>query len=336
MKEVKSIVFFLIAVVVIGGVIEGILAFGPKSGDNTARTFEVKEGDSAAAVGARLEEKGFIREKNAFTFICKTNKKASAIKPGVYDLRPNMTPGQIAEILASGSTTRVSATFPEGYTVVQIEDVLKRKGLKTEGLRDRSERYDFVAADYPEGYLFPDTYFFDRSAPGSRIRDDMLADFKAKVLDKYGDEIYATANRKLGITDKKEALKAVLTVASLVEREARTEKDRPLVASVIYNRLKKGMRLEIDATVSYVPGKSRGNKARTSYSDLRNGSPYNTYRNKGLPPGPICNPGAKAIEAAVRPAGSDYLFYVARKNGSHVFTRTFDEHKRARKLYQGK
>ncbi|MBO7393070.1 MAG: endolytic transglycosylase MltG [Abditibacteriota bacterium] len=92
----------------------------------------------------------------------------------------------------------------------------------------------------------------------------------------------------------------------------------------------------MDATVSYVPGKSRGNKARTSYSDLRNGSPYNTYRNKGLPPGPICNPGTKAIEAAVRPAGSDYLFYVARKNGSHVFTRTFDEHKRARKLYQGK
>ena len=336
MREVKLILYFLTAAIAVGCVLRGMSAFGPYSGDNHTVFFNVKEGDSAAAVGERLEAKKLIREKAAFTFICKTGKKAASLKPGVYSLRPNMTPKEIAEILASGATDRVSVTVPEGYTVAQIEDRLRDKGLSVDGLRVKSERHDFVYGDYPEGYLFPDTYFFDGAAPASRIRDDMLADFKAKVLDKYGDEIYAAAQKRLGITDRKKGLNAILTVASLVEREARTEKDRPLVASVIYNRLRKDMRLEIDATVSYVPGVSKKNKARTTYSDLNNKSPYNTYRNKGLPPAPICNPGVKAIEAAIRPADTNYLFYVARKDGSHVFTRTFEEHKQARKKYRGK
>jgi UPF0755 protein len=130
----------------------------------------------------------------------------------------------------------------------------------------------------------------------------------------------------------KRSLADIVTIASLIEREARIGKDRPLISGVIHNRLRKGMRLQVDATVLYALGEHKG---RVTYEDLKVDSPFNTYRHKGLPPHPICNPGEASIRAALRPAKTEYLFYVARPDGSHVFTRTYAEHQQAIRAIRG-
>jgi len=168
--------------------------------------------------------------------------------------------------------------------------------------------------DDREGWLFPDTYRFPVGASETSIAARMLSNFKERVSGPLADSVRASGR----------PLSEIVVIASLVEREARTDRDRPMIAGVIENRLRKGMRLEIDATVQYARG---AHAARLLYRDLRVDSPYNTYRHAGLPPGPICNPGLPSLEAAARPARHDYLFYVLGKDGrNHEFSRTYAEH----------
>jgi len=289
-------------------------------------TVRVPRGASAGKIGAILAESRVIRSPLGFKMLAHLTGKASRLKPGAYRISGSMTPPKILDMMAKGETCATWITIPEGFTVRQIAHRLASEKLVNE---DRfldlalhggsSFRTGFPhPAGSLEGYLFPDTYLIAPGSSEEAIISDMLVCFQRRVADGLGPGAGEGLN-----------LHQIITLASLIEREARVSKDRPLVSAVLRNRLQRGMRLECDATVLYALGE---HKERVFYRDLEVDSPYNTYRNAGLPPGPIANPGLACIRAAVNPARADYLYYVARPDGSHIFSRTLEEHNRAKQI----
>ncbi|MDH7602824.1 MAG: endolytic transglycosylase MltG [Armatimonadota bacterium] len=309
-------------------------------GSSTPVRVAVPRGASARDVAKILVRNRVIRSPFVFLLTCRMSGKAAKLKPGVYELTSGMNLPEIVRVLVRGEALQAWVTIPEGYTIRQIGDVLQERGVTnaeafvhaalTKGFE--FSQYPFIGSECLEGYLFPDTYLVARGTQPERVIERMLDAFEHKVLVPYRPQIERAALRHFGLQaqDFAQGLHKLLTVASLVEREAKIPKDRPLIAAVIYNRLKRGLKLEIDATVTYVPGDSRANKSRIYLRDLKTDSPYNTYLHPGLPPGPICNPGLASIRAALEPADVDYLYYVARPDGSHVFSRTLQEHNRAK------
>ena len=314
-----------VALAVLGGVVWFNAALRPVSSDTSAHLVIVKPSRMKQLSGL-LEAKGVIRSASAFRLMAKSRValKGEQAQAGAYDLSPSMSADEIWARLCAGKVAERKLTLPEGFTLAQMaERVAERLEVPAEAFVDaaRSSKVSReVAFRLPrgqlEGYLFPSTYTFAVGGKAPPMVGEMLATFQRVFAQPYRKEL---ARRKL-------TLHEVVTLASLVEREARVPAERALIAGVIQNRLRKGMRLECDATVQYALG---GHKSRLLYQDLRVDSPYNTYLHAGLPPGPICNPGLACLKAALSPARTDCLFYVARRNGHHLFTRTFAEHQRA-------
>ncbi len=292
-------------------------------GQGSLRLVRITPGMSARQIGQKLEKMGLVRNARAFEWVVRWRGWGNRLKPGEYELRPSMSPAQIAQLIAEGRVATSWVTIPEGYTVRQIADLLQERGVadREEFLRLATEEGDTFRASFPlpknlEGYLFPNTYRLPRGTGARPAIQSMVSLLEQEVYQRYRAEI-----EQSGFT-----FHEILTIASLIEREAKVPEDRPLIAAVIRNRLKRGMKLEIDATVLYALGT---HKSRVLYRDLEVDSDYNTYRRKGLPPGPIANPGIACVEAALRPANVDYLYYVARPDGSHIFTRSLQEHHEA-------
>lgn len=321
-SRTKALALFSLLVIVVGWVAVSMLT--PVGGSETVNV-QVPRGTSAAGLGRLLAGKGVIRSAFGFRLLARMSGKTAALKPGAYSLNTGMTPSAILEMIANGDVSARWVTIPEGFTVQQIGDRLQADGLadsaKFTDLALNNGASFHTSFQHPnsslEGYLFPDTYLIPKGSSEEAIIQEMLKGFESKVAIPFSSEIAAS-----GWT-----LHDVVTLASLIEREARVSKDRPLISSVLRNRLAKGMRLECDATVLYALG---AHKDRVFYRDLEVDSPYNTYRNAGLPPGPIASPGAACIRAALHPAQTDYYFYVARRDGSHIFTRNMQEHDLAR------
>ncbi len=278
----------------------------------------VAPGASADAVARDLEARHLIRSARVFV----TAAKGIVIRPGIYDISPSESPAHMAARLERGDVVTVRVTFPEGFTLRQIARRLARNKLCDEAAfyelvttRGDTLKASFTPPKNLEGYLFPDTYRFPLGASEISIAERMLAGFDTVFVRRHAE----------GISRSGRTLPELVTVASMVEREAEVDKDRPLIAGVIYNRLRRGMRLQIDATVQYALAE---HKTRLLYRDLKVDSPYNTYRVAGLPPGAICCPGLPSLISAVDPARHDYLFYVAQADRSHVFARTGTEHER--------
>lgn len=300
----------------------------------------VPQGASGRTIAGILQEKGLIRSPFVFRLTCTLSGSSGRLKPGAYEFTQSMSVPDVVKRLVRGETLQSWITVPEGFTARQIADTLQAKQLANPqeflnlALRPGYGFYNrsFAHGDSLEGYLFPDTYLVDRVSGPREILDKMLDAFEKKAFEPRRARIEKViASRfNLGPASLPEGFHRILTMASLVEREAKVGRDRPLIAAVLWNRLKKNMRLEVDATVTYRPGESTTNKARTYLRDLQTDSEYNTYRRAGLPPGPICNPGVAAIDAVLNPAQADYLYYVARPDGSHVFSRTFEEHVKAK------
>ncbi len=298
-------------------------ALQPAAREAAQRVVVIPPGASLGQIAGLLAEAGLLRSPLAFTVAAHVRGVGRRLQSGEYLLSPTLSPLEILDRLVRGQVLLHRVTVPEGYTAEQIADLLAAKGLadREAFLRVVREEGGWFAFDFAEGlrnlegYLFPDTYAFPRGLPERRIVQAMLTRFDQRVTPALRREI-----RALGVT-----LHEALIVASMVEREARLAAERPLVAGVIYNRLRRGWRLEVDATVLYALGRRGG---PLSAADLTVDSPYNTYRQAGLPPGPICNPGLAAIEAAARPASTPYLFYVLRPDGSHAFSSTLEEHRR--------
>jgi UPF0755 protein len=295
------------------------------------RTVVIPRGASARHIARLLADAGLVRSAWAALVTARALGVAERLQHGEYALRPAQSTAEILRAIASGEQVRHRITVPEGYTVVQVADLLASEGLvdRERFLRlalhaGRTLRRPTLAGlpvDSLEGYLFPDTYQFTRGLDEAAV----LARFLDRFDEAVGPDLRAAAAAR-GLS-----LHQLLTVASMVEREARVADERPVVAAVIYNRLARGMRLEIDATVLYAVGT---HKSSLTAADLAVDSPYNTYRREGLPPGPIANPGLAAIAAAASPADVPYLYYVLRPDGRHHFSRTLEEHLDAVRRYR--
>ncbi len=288
---------------------------------------DIPPGTAFSQVSHLLHEKRLLGQEWFFQALGRVQQLDRKIIPGEYELHAGMRPTELLGKLVAGEVYQHSVTIPEGYNVVQIADILDQKGLADKGEILRLNRDPaFIAsvnikASTLEGYLFPDTYKFSRYTPPEFIVRTLVSRFHEMVT----PELRAQA-KAMGMT-----LQEVLTLASVVEKETGLASERPLVSGVFHNRLRKNIPLQSDPTVIYALEYFDGNIRKT---DLSVNSPYNTYRVRGLPPGPIANPGLAAIQAALYPTPSDFVYFVSRNDGSHKFSATLAEHNKAVDQYQ--
>lgn len=291
-------------------------------------TFVVAENESVSSVASRLQAAGLIRSGTYFRLRMRLANADSKLKAGRFSLKDGMSVDQIINALTTASNVQVvNIRFQEGWRTEQYAEQLVQDGLiQTTGqfmqaIENGSWNYQFLSSrpntTSLEGFLFPDTYQFRADATPTDIINTMLQNFETRVPP--SEQAKAQA---LGLN-----LYQVMTIASIVEREAAVPAERPIIASVYYNRLKKNMPLQADPTVQYAIGKPSNWWPVISAANLTVQSPYNTYQTNGLPPGPICNPSLASIQAALNPAQTDYLYFVAKNDGSgsHVFAKTYAE-----------
>ncbi len=307
--------------------------------DNVKVDFVINKGGGSTAVGEGLEEAGLVKSKYYFWYYVWRTKTDTKLQAGTYSIAKNMTTPQMVELFINGKIKdeRVKLTIPEGSSNDKIIELLKSKNqeLVSEfekiikckclnqtgcGCDQFSGKYKFLQ-NIPtnldmEGYLFPDTYFISKNETGATLVSKFLNNFKNKINSDIENVIQKQGN----------TLHDIMTLASIVEREAREDKDRPIVAGVFWNRLGVNMALESDATLAYI---LKTDKVKYYQNEIDTNSSYNTYKNPGLPPGPICNPGLESILATIHPIDTEYVFFLNDANtGETVFAKTFDEHKK--------
>ncbi|GAA4875615.1 endolytic transglycosylase MltG [Paenibacillus vulneris] len=295
----------------------------------------IPSGTGSSAIAQKLEQSGLIPNATMFTLYLKYKGQGDKLQAGEYELTPGMSLDAIIDVLNKGLTIKeqgVKLTVPEGFTVKQIaEKVNQQFGTEAglfvkaaqEGNHYTAHSFSYIP-DNPqvnnrlEGYLFPETYEWKKDIPIEDMLDQMMLELDKKLAS-------LPDGWQESIRSRGQTVHQMMTVASLIEREVVLDEERPLVASVIYNRLSKSMPLQIDATVQYLLDKP---KERLFEKDLQIESPYNTYLHPGLPPGPIASPSLASIKAAIQPADTKYLFYVTKKDGSkgHLFAETYEQH----------
>ncbi len=267
----------------------------------------IARGSSFGDIASLLQERGVISNAIAFRLLARVQRDDTDVRAGAYAFAPHATAAEILnQLLTGGAQVATWVTIPEGFTAKQIAQRLQDEGI---GKADAFDR----AFHGHEGFLFPSTYLVPLAATPAQVTR-MFTDQFAKELPPDA----ALRARALHVT-----VPQAVTVASLVEREAKIEADRPMIAGVIYNRLRQGIPLQVDATIEYA---LPAHKTELSLRDLQVNSPYNTYQHAGLPPTPIANPGLPSLEAALHPAKTDDLYYVYCGNGHHVFAKTLAEH----------
>jgi UPF0755 protein len=291
------------------------------------RRVTIPQGASFAAAADSLESAGVLGSPRLFRLYASITGRDRDIKAGTYLLEPGLSWNELIQALSAGRGIEQNITVPEGLALRDIVPLLARSiGAPVESLwvaaRDTATRRRLnVPTPNLEGYLFPDTYRFMYGTSAREAVRDMVRRFED-----IWEPAWDARTAELGMTRH-----AVITLASIVEKEARLAEERPVIAAVYHNRLRQGMPLQADPTVQYAIGEHR---TRVLYRDLKIDSPYNTYRNRGLPPGPIASPGRASIEAALFPANVPYRYFVAHPDGHHEFRVTFEEHTAARRLVQ--
>jgi len=287
----------------------------------------ISPGSTFQQVADLLDTAGLIRSRSAFLWLGRSQEAERKVQPGEYELNAAMSPDDILAKLLSGRVVLHSVTIPEGYTIEQIAEVLAGQGITdqsefTKLARDtRFVKMLGVQAESVEGYLYPDTYRFPRPMAAKDIIKTMVDQLNRVVSDEWKDRA-----KELRLT-----VHEVLTLASVIEKETGAAEERPHIASVFHNRLKKGIPLQSDPTVIYGLPNFDGNLRK---KDLSHPSPYNTYRWAGLPPGPIASPGAESIHAALYPSTTSDLYFVSKNDGTHHFSATLIQHNKAVEKYQ--
>ncbi len=316
----------------------------PASDDPSPVNFRVVPGELPADVAARLESQGLIKSADLFLNLVKYLHVGTKIQAGEYVLKRTMTMDDIVEALQHGRAKTVTVTIRPGWRAEEIADNLATLGLanvsKDQFLQlVKNGKYDYwFMRDRPkgapssvEGFLFPETYSFPFDTTTDALITRVLGTFDERVTDKMRQQ---AASAKLTFYE-------VITLASIVEREAVVANERPVIASVFLNRLKKKMFLQADSTAQYVigyqPATKQWWKSPVTIEELTQAeSPYNTYLNAGLPPGPICNPSLAAIVAVLQPAQTDYLYFFSKGDGTHAFAKTYEEHQQNQEKYGGR
>lgn len=287
-----------------------------------SQIFTVKKGERSRDIAARLQAENITRDFY-FQFYLWQKGMTNHLQVGDYELSAQMTIPEIAEKIVNGRTVTFSVTIPEGYT---LDQVTKKLNLQKDSLAnyDISKlSYDFLKGQKGlEGYLFPDTYQFQKS----NFSVDVAV---KKFLDNFNSKL--TDDLRLKISQQGKTIQEIIILASIVQAEAADASEMPIIAGIFYNRLAIGMALQSDATINYITGK---NMRQALGVDTKINSPYNTYMRKGLPPGPINNPGLDAIKAAIYPIKTSYLYFLHPANGSGaVYSLTAEEHNRNREKY---
>lgn len=303
---------FVIAIVLVGGY---SLAFAPPPDFLSDSIVVVARGTSVSEISKQLFDAGIIKYPIVLSFILRISGTSSSVKSGAYLFK---SPGNIftvANRLVSGEygLPPVRVTLPEGVTVLDISKKI------SEALPLILEKDVIALGKSQEGYLFPDTYFFAPDATAESIVGAMRANFDVK-----------TAPLSADIKASGHSLSDIITMASLVEKEVRTNENRRIVAGILWNRLERGMPLQVDAVFGYIFNRDTYSP---SFSDLKTESPYNLYLHKGLPPGPIANPGLESIQATLHPTKTDYLYYLTGSDDLMHYARTYAEHQANQRKY---
>lgn len=327
-KNIKWKVIGLAAIVLI--ILGGVFIanqIGPYDKKNNKDIIvKIPNGSGVNTISNILYENELIKNKDIFKMYVKLSNKAPSIKAGTYSLNQTYSNREILDLLVSGKIHHVGIkiTIPEGSTSKEIVDILIKNNI---GVKDKYEslianpsefydRFEFLREDditSLEGFLYPETYFIDEKATEKEVLTIMLSGFNSVYTDEVRTEV-----KKSNMT-----LQQVVNLASIVEKEAVKDEDRPIIASVFYNRLDIGMPLQSDATIQYI---FEERKKIVTYADLEINSPYNSYKNKGLPPTPISNPGIKSIKATLNPKDTKYLYFVAKMDGGNNYSETYDQH----------
>lgn len=325
------IVILLVLVVGFAAVRIGLAEVSPYKGYEGAEQFvDIPQGSGPASIGRRLVDAGVIRDRLGFRFEIVRSGLGRRLQAGEYRFDRPMTIKEVVEKIARGDVYLIPITFREGLTVREMAQLFASKGLgkADEFVALASDAQlihglDPVAKDL-EGYLFPDTYAMTRHATATQLVPRMVAGFEKALT----PEIRSAAEAQ-GLN-----VRQLVTLASIVEKETGRPEERPLVAAVYSNRLKIGMALQCDPTIIYALQRANRYDGNLTRENMQFDSPYNTYRYRGLPPGPIANPGRASLEAAAHPANVPYLYFVARGDGSHAFATTLDEHNQNVDEYQ--
>jgi UPF0755 protein len=301
----------------------------PAAAEAEDRIVSIAPGTSLSQIASELTEAGLLRHRLMFILYVQWLRPGPHLQAGEYVLRATMSPVQIAEILRQGKVRQYTLTIPEGLTIRELAALIGDQGFgDPHVIRELARDATFIASlglTVPslEGYLFPDTYHLPR-----HLHEQALLTLMVRTLQRHYTADIAAQAERLGLSQH-----SVLTLASLIEKEARVDEERSQISAVYHNRLERRMRLQCDPTVIYALGELFDGNIRKP--DLSIDSPYNTYRYPGLPPGPIANAGRRSIEAAVAPADVDYLYFVATgEDGRHYFSKTFQEHSQAVRKYQ--
>jgi UPF0755 protein len=342
----KSLIFqfavsAILSIVVIFVLFSAVLFQVADRFDRRQHLVNIPAGYGARRVADILIDAGIINNRYSYDLMVSFLGLENRIQAGVYKFSPSMPMGKVVWSLKRGEIVAPSMgkiVFPEGMSIYKMGEVLLRNGI-SDGERfkelvvdasdpDLTSKFPFlkdVKTRSLEGYLFPDTYMIPQDISLTGLRDMMLSRFDRVVM-----PVWDKSSRDTNLT-----LHEIVTLASIIEKEAAVDEERALISSVFHNRLSKRMHLGADPTVKYALSEFRKPTKKVFYIDLEIDSPYNTYKYIGLPPGPICNPGLASIVAAIYPAKTDYLYFVARKDGTHIFSVTWQEHEKAKVLVRG-
>lgn len=295
------------------------------------KIFLIEQGQSSKEIALNLEKKKLIRWGPLFRLYALLAGVSKKLQAGSYQLSPSMNIPKMAEKFVSGDVIKIFLTIPEGFNLEQIQERLSQNfniakadliGL----MKVENYKKDFqFLEDAPdsatlEGYLFPDTYQFSYGMRPEEIIKKILENFDKKL----------TPDLKAEIKQQKKTIFKIMTMASMTEKEVKTKEDKELGSGILWKRLNRGMALQVDATISYITGKQT---IKTSKTDTQIDSRYNTYKYRGLPQGPISNPGLESIEAAIYPKNSDFWYYLSTPDGITIFSKTLEEHNIAKEKY---
>ncbi len=293
------LIFFLVSIFICQGI------YLPKDSSSVEKKlFSVEKGESLFKIADNLGKEDLIKNKSFFDFYIFIKGTQRKLQAGEYYLSPSENVPTIAKKIISGDVAKMVVTIPEGFAVKQIEERLNLK-LPGENL---------------EGFLFPDTYQFPIGVSGEEVVSKMRDNFDKKL----------TADLSEEIKNQKKTIFEIITMASLIEKEVKTKEDKEVVSGILWKRLKNNIPLQVDATIFYITGKKT---TEISIEETKIDSLYNTYRYKGLPLGPICNPGLESIKAAIYPKNSDYWYYLSTPDGKTIFSKTLEEHNIAKAKY---
>ena len=325
---VTALLLAICAAAVISGYLLWSWAYRPNQPGTTSEiVVTIPKGRSLKATADILRHRSIITNPTKFIVFARFKGYDKRLKAGEYLLSAGMSPAAILEIMVNGAVRLHKLTVPEGYTLYQIAALVEKAGLATQAEFINAATDPLLVRKHGltgqtfEGYLFPDTYLFPKNISVQKIIATMVKRFRSVFTAKW-----EARSAQIGLS-----VHQVVTLASIIEKETGAPGERSLISSVFHNRLKKRMRLESDPTVIYGIKNFDGNLTR---KHLATRTPYNTYKIRGLPPGPIANPGRAALEAALYPADTAYIYFVAKKDRTHHFSTNLRAHNRAVKKYQ--